>query len=54
VFAGIVHAAGFSPSTEEAVLGTIAARRAHLFAEFSGMLKKMPFELIGAQARNAI
>jgi CHAD domain-containing protein len=54
VFAGIVRAAGFSPSSEAVVLGTIAARRSRLFTEFSGMLKKMPFELIGAQARNAL
>jgi CHAD domain-containing protein len=54
VFAGIVRAAGFSPSTEGVVLGTIAAKRSQLFAEFSGMLKNVPLERIGEQARSAL
>jgi CHAD domain-containing protein len=54
VFAGIVRAAGFSPSTEEVLLGTIAARRAQLFAQFSAMLKTVPLEKIGKQARIAL
>jgi CHAD domain-containing protein len=54
LFTGIVRAAGFSPSTEEVVLRTIAAKRSQLFAEFSGMLKKVPLERIGEQARSAL
>lgn len=54
VFAGIVRAAGVSPFTEEVALGTIAAKRSQLFAEFSRMLKNVPFERIGAQARSGL
>lgn len=54
VFAGIVREIGFPPQTERRVLGSIGAKRAKLFRDFSAMLKAMPLETIGDQARSSL
>ena len=54
VFAGIVRKEGFPSETEKPVLDAIAARRAKLFEDFTGMLETAPFEAIGERVRNAL
>jgi len=52
VFAGIVRQAGLTFLMQEPLLGAIAAKRGKLFAEFSMMLEKTPFEKIGEGMRS--
>ena len=54
VFATIVREEGFPTGTERPVLNAIAAKRAALFEDFTGMLESAPFEEIGERIRNAL
>jgi CHAD domain-containing protein len=54
VFAGICQCATFTPPAAALVPAAISARRAQLFAGFTGMLETQPFEQIGARVREAL
>jgi CHAD domain-containing protein len=54
VFAGVCRAAAFSQPTAATTLAAITVHRERLFAGFSGMLKRIPFETIGERVRCAL
>ncbi len=54
VFAGVCRAAPFTQPTAALILAAITVHRERLFAGFSGMLERMPFETIGERVRYAL
>ena len=54
VFTGIVRDAIFPAGIEKAFVEKIAAKREMLFADFSSMLDRRPFDMIGAWLRSAL
>jgi CHAD domain-containing protein len=54
VFAAICQEAAFSQPAATTIMAAIAAKRAKLFDEFSGMLARMPFEMVGERLRDVL
>ncbi|HTP66125.1 MAG TPA: CHAD domain-containing protein [Geobacteraceae bacterium] len=52
VFAGIIRGTAFAPPTDDPVSRAITTRRDGLFADFTAMLEKIPFEKIGEGIRS--